>query len=137
MFNKTIKNIMSNYIPHETFICDDRDPPWMNKDIKQLNLGENHACKSYFGNDRTLKLFNQLWFLQAKLNSLIEEFKNRYYILLSYRLVDPITSQKSYWSILKTFPNNTKIPYISLLLHQDKFVTEFKVKANILNNVLY
>ena len=31
MFNKTIKNIMSNYIPHETFICDDRDPPWMIK----------------------------------------------------------------------------------------------------------
>ena len=25
MFNKTIKNIMSNYIPHETITCDDRD----------------------------------------------------------------------------------------------------------------
>ena len=103
MFNKTIKNIMSNYIPHETFICDDRDPSWINKDIKQLNLGKNHAYKSYFGNDRSLKLFNQLWFLQAKLNPLIEESKNRYYTPLSYRLVDPITSQKSYWSILKTF----------------------------------
>ena len=35
MFNKTIKNIMSNYILHETIICDDRDPPWINKDIKK------------------------------------------------------------------------------------------------------
>ena len=26
MLNKTIKNIMSNYIPHETITCDDRDP---------------------------------------------------------------------------------------------------------------
>ena len=26
MFNKTIKNIMSNYIPHETITCNDRDP---------------------------------------------------------------------------------------------------------------
>ena len=34
MFNKTIKNIMSNYIPHETIICNDRDPPWINKDTK-------------------------------------------------------------------------------------------------------
>ena len=34
MFNKTIKNIMSNYVPHETIICDDRDPPWINKNIK-------------------------------------------------------------------------------------------------------
>ena len=29
---------MSNYIPHETIICDDRDPPWIIKDIKQLIL---------------------------------------------------------------------------------------------------
>ena len=38
MFNKTIKSIMSNYIPHETIICNDRDPPWINKDAKQLNI---------------------------------------------------------------------------------------------------
>ena len=38
MFNKTIKIIMSNYIPHETIICDDRDLSWINKDIKQLIL---------------------------------------------------------------------------------------------------
>ena len=32
MFNKTIKN-MSNYTPHETITCNDRDPTWINKDI--------------------------------------------------------------------------------------------------------
>ena len=47
MFNKTIKNIMSNYIPHETITCDDRNPPWINKNIKQLTLDKNHAYKSY------------------------------------------------------------------------------------------
>ena len=26
LFNKTIKNILSNYIPHETITFDDRDP---------------------------------------------------------------------------------------------------------------
>ena len=34
IFNATIKNILSNYIPHETITCDDRDPPWINKSIK-------------------------------------------------------------------------------------------------------
>ena len=43
MFNKTIENILPNYFPHETIICDDRDPPWRNKDIKQLILDKNHA----------------------------------------------------------------------------------------------
>ena len=33
-FNKTIKNIIQNYIPHETIICDGRDSPWINQDIR-------------------------------------------------------------------------------------------------------
>ena len=38
MFNKTIKNIMSNYIPHETIIYDDRDPPSINR-YQTTNFG--------------------------------------------------------------------------------------------------
>ena len=125
---------MSNYIPHETITCDRRDPPWINKDIKQLILDKNHAYKSYIRNDKSLQFFNQFQFLQTKLSSLIEESKNQYYTRLSHKLLDPKTSQKSYWSILKTFLNNKKIPCIPPLLHQDKFVTDFKEKANIFNN---
>ena len=48
MFNKTIKNIMSNYIRHRTTTCDNMDPPWINKDIEQLILVKNHAYKINF-----------------------------------------------------------------------------------------
>ena len=99
MFHKTIKNIMSNYIPHETITCDDRDTPWINKDIKQLILDKNHAYKSYNRNDKSLQFFNQFPFLQSKLSSLIEESKNQYYTRLSHKLLAPKTRQKSYWSI--------------------------------------
>ena len=85
MFNKTIKNTMSNYIPHETII-------WINKDIKQLILDKNHAYKSYIRNDKSLQFFNQFQFLQTKLSSLIEESKNQYYPRLSHKLLDPKTS---------------------------------------------
>ena len=40
--SKTIKNIVQNYIPHETITCVDRDPPWINKDIKELIHEKNH-----------------------------------------------------------------------------------------------
>ena len=36
LFDKTIKNILSNFIPHETITFDDRDPPWMNSQVKHL-----------------------------------------------------------------------------------------------------
>ena len=134
MFNKTIKNIMSNYIPHETIICDGRNPPWVNKDIKQLILDKNHAYKSYICNGKSLQFFNQFQFLQTRLSSLIEESKNQYYTRLFHKLLDPKTSQKSYWSILKTFLNNKKILCLPPLLHQGKLVTDFKEKANIFNN---
>ena len=83
--------------------------------------------------DKSLQLFKQFQF-QTKLSPLIEESKNQYYTHLSHKLLDPKTNQKSYWSISKTFLNIKKIPCISPILHQGKFVTDFKEKANIFNN---
>ena len=48
-------------------------------------------------------------------------------------MLDPQTSSKSYWSILKTFLNNKKIPCIPPLLYQDKFIIDFKDKAEMFN----
>ena len=49
IFHATIKNILSNYIPHETITSNDRDPPWINENIKQLILEKYQAYKSYLG----------------------------------------------------------------------------------------
>ena len=46
MCSKTIKNIMANQNPAETIIYDYREPPRINKDIKQLILDKNHGYKS-------------------------------------------------------------------------------------------
>ena len=34
LFNETIENVMSNFIPNETMTFYDRDSPWVNKNIK-------------------------------------------------------------------------------------------------------
>ena len=36
LLNKTTENILSNCIAHETVTCDDRDPPSINNNTKQL-----------------------------------------------------------------------------------------------------
>ena len=36
LINKTIKNTLSNFMPHETITFDDRDPPWINSQFKHL-----------------------------------------------------------------------------------------------------
>ena len=55
---------------------------------------------------------NQFHHLQIKLNPLTEEFKEKYYVCVSNKLLDPKTNPRSCWSILKIFLNNKKIPCI-------------------------
>ena len=62
----------------------------------------------------------------------IEEPKEKYYTELSSKLADPITNSKTYWSILKTFLNNKKIPCIPPLFQENKFIANFKKKLNYL-----
>ena len=95
-------NILSNYISNETITYDDRDPPWTNKNIKQLILEKNQVYKSCLRSNKSHHFLNQFQFLQTKLNSLIQEPKEKYYVRLDKKL-DPQTSPKSYGSILETF----------------------------------
>ena len=46
IFSDTLMNIMQNFVPNETFICDDRNPPWMNKEIKQFIEQKKNSFRS-------------------------------------------------------------------------------------------
>ena len=48
--------------------------------------------------------------------------------------MDPILSQKAYWSILKTFLNNKKLTFIPPIYHKINYITDFKEKAQIFND---
>ena len=134
IFNKTIKNILSNYIPHETITIDDRDPPWINKTVKTLIEKKSKAYHLYKQNKQNIALFEKFQSLQIQLNDLIEHRKQSYYSRLVDKLRDKKTSPKAYWSLLKTFLNNKKIPCIPPLFHDNDFATDFQKKAEIFNN---
>ena len=68
------------------------------------------------------------------MDSVIESNEQKLHSRLSKKVVDPMTSTKSYWSTLKMFLNNKKIPCIPPLRHQNKYVTDFKEKAEIFNS---
>ena len=74
-FNEVFLNIMRNYIPHETIICDDRDPPWINKFIKKLITETNMVFKSLMSSKRNLFLRQKFNAIQEKLTMKIETAK--------------------------------------------------------------
>ena len=46
LFNRTIKNILSNYIPHKAITFDGKIPSWINDNTKQLIQKKNNINKS-------------------------------------------------------------------------------------------
>ena len=130
----TVMNILNNFIPHETIVCDDKDPPWFNKAIKYLIQKKKDTFKKYRKSNNNIQLLQSLRLLQEKLNPFISASKQSYYSRMSTKLTKFHKSSKAYWSLLKTFLNNRKIPVIPPLYHEGNFVTNFKKKAEVFNS---
>ena len=65
LFNKTIRNILSNFIPHETITFDDRDPPWINNRVKHLINEKSVIYKNYLKNNKSNQSFATFQFFQG------------------------------------------------------------------------
>ena len=79
VFNETIMNIMSNFVPNELITCDDRDPPWMNRYIKNFIAAINDFHKKFVlpsSNTGNLLMFKNL---QNQLIKSIHTAKQRYF----------------------------------------------------------
>ena len=129
-----IMNIMSNFVLNELITCDDRDPPWMNRYIKNLIAAINDFHKKFVlpsSNTGNLLMFKNL---QNQLIQSIHTAKQRYFKKISKKLFDPLTSTKCYWSLLKTILNEKKVPCIPSIFHNNKYVTNFKEKSEIFNS---
>ena len=134
IFSNTVLNILNNYIPHETKICDDRDPPWMTTKIKELI---SQKIKIYFrikkSNNSVLSK-QLLQSLQQHLSKSIENAKNKYFFRISEKLNNPNTSIKCYWSLIKTLLNGKKVPCIPPVYDNNRYVTDFKEKCQLFNS---
>ena len=115
LFNKTTLNIFHNFIPNKNIICNDKDHPWFNNQIKTLIEKKNHLFKSYMANGRLVVDQVRLQKADADLINIIKSSKENFYNNLAKKLNDPSTSNKTYWSIMKTFINGKK----TLLSHHD------------------
>ena len=136
LFNRAIKNILSNYIPYELIICDDRDPPWINNRVKELTNEKSDTFQCYLHRNKDPKLFNKVEYLQNEWKSLIKAKKEKYYSRIWKRMMNTLTSTKTYCSILKWFINNKKIPSIPPLYNQNGYIAKYKDKAELFKTFL-
>ena len=133
VLNETILNVFRNYAPNRYITIDDKDPVWMNEIIKSKIKTKTLLFKQHIQYGRFESDFVFLETLITEINELISSTKNLYYENLARKLNNPLLQAKTYWSILKTFYNEKKIPIIPPLLVDNNFVTGIQTKANIFN----
>ena len=64
----------------------------------------------------------------------IEAKKNKYYSRISKKMINPLTSAKTSLLILKSISIIKKIPCISTLLRQNRYINKHEEKTEIFNN---
>ena len=79
----TLINIVQNFVSDETIICVDRDPSWINKEIKKIIEQKKQFYKQFIRSNKTLLYINQFKALYDKLGFLVEKSKSNYYSKLS------------------------------------------------------
>ena len=110
LFNNIILNIFRNLVPNKYVTFDDKDPVWMNKNIKSNVKAKNKLYQNYVKKGRQETDFCALEVSVRNLNDLILQTKTSYYKNLVRKLTDPTLLSKTYWSILKGFYNGKRVP---------------------------
>ena len=87
IFNETILNVLSNYISHETWTSDYKDPPWFNSRIKSFLQDKNKLYKDFQRSNTNAQLLNKLNHLQEQLNFFINRSKQSYYARMTKNLL--------------------------------------------------
>ena len=130
IFDQTLMNIFSNYIPNKLITVDGKDPPWMKESIKKKIMVKMYACKYFNAGNKNYDAYLKLQAISTELSEIRLKRKEDYYRMLSDKLNDPHTSAKSYCPILKTLYNGKKIPLIPPILINNNLISNVKEKAN-------
>ena len=77
-----------------TITCDDKDPPWINSKIKKLIQEINNTYRIYVLSNKNPQISEKVNYLQNQLKLLTENNKERYYLRISKKVMDPMTSAK-------------------------------------------
>ena len=55
LLNDIILNVFINFVPNKVITCDDRDPPWINDNVKNKIIWKNSMYKNYKRNSKKLR----------------------------------------------------------------------------------
>ena len=129
-----IFNILSHEIPHRTVKCDDRDPPWIAKELKTAIMRKHRVYRRYIRYIERGKNscdWCKVKTIRNEASRMMANAKNKYYDKLGRMLSDPNIGK--YWPTLARLINNKKTCNIPPLVENGLFITDPTNIARIVN----
>ena len=100
IFNNTVLNILSNFIPHKRIVCHEKEPLWFNNKIEELIQTKNTAFNNFRKNSANSELKRHLLYLSERVKASIESSKQKYYYAIANKLNNITKKSKIYWLLL-------------------------------------
>ena len=92
LFNTTILNIFRSFIPNKVILCDDKEPPWVNEEVRLLIKQKSLMFRTQRKNiDFDIGILNKL---SEDLTNAIMNSKLAYYRRIASVLNDPNSDLK-------------------------------------------
>ena len=103
--------------------------PWMSGFVKKIKC-KNEIYKTYIKNGFTDNSYPELQDAINVVTEIINTKKQEYYDQLVMKLINPKTSFKAHWSILKTFYNGKNIQLIQPLLINNCLISMYSFRKH-------
>ena len=133
-FTETLLNIFSNYIPNKELKVRPREPPWMNREVKNALLKNKRSYAKFVRNGRRDDQKDAVQKSREQVGRLIDGAKEAYFSRLGESLCNPTIGPKKYWSMINNLLNKNKFPVIPPLIVNDMFVSNCTEKAALFND---
>ena len=135
LFNETLNNIFSNFIPNKTKTFRESNPLWLNDDIKnKVNL-KHKPYHRYLKHQKNNEDFAKLEGLQNEIDNLISKSKNEYFQKINRKLNNEnffqwqesscSSSESDDIKILRPLEPNKTHNYDPILVRMIKLCTNF------------
>ena len=134
LFISRLHFILSERIPNTTAKFNDKDPHWLNSQIKTAIKRKNRVYRKYWMRGRKLEDWNHVKIIRNKTSKMITAAKEQYYVKLGQKPSKSQADAKTYSSVFNIILNKKAFVAIPPLSENGIFVTNIKKKATILNN---
>ena len=110
-----------------------RDPPWYNNNILTAYKRYNRKFRVFKRRGYPSSMLPEIEYCKRTYTELVQTSKDAYLKTQGLKLIDKSTNAKTYWSILKNFTSNIRMPCIPPIFYNNKLISDFQKKSDAFN----